>query len=181
MYQKKKKDAIELIKVLTEISIEYLKRQVDSGADYIQIFESWAGLLQKEEYENFIIKPNQEISKEIKRYCDRAKIIHFPRGSNRNYNIFVQNVYCDVISLDRNFPDDILEIAKEKEITIQGNLDPIALIEGGRKMEKKIIEVLEKFRKNDHIFNLSHGILPKTGIKNVEKLIELVRGYNDTK
>ena len=177
----KKNDALELIKILTEISIEYLKCQVDSGADYIQIFESWAGLLENEDYENFIIKPNQEISVEMKKHSNDIKIIHFPRGSNNNYNIFIQNVLCDVISLDLNFPKEIIEYAKEKEITIQGNLDPNLLLEGGRKMEKRIFEILEKFKKNDHIFNLSHGILPKTQIKNVKKLIELVRNYNVTK
>ncbi len=176
-----KKKAFELIKILTEISIEYLKRQVDSGADYLQIFESWAGLLEKEEYENFIIKPNQEISLELKKYSDKIKIIHFPRGSKDKYSLFIENVFCDVISLDLNFPEEIIGQVKKKEIAIQGNLDPIVLLEGGRKLEEKVLEVLDKFKKNNHIFNLSHGILPDTKIINVEKLIQIVRNYDSTK
>ncbi len=176
-----KKKALELIKVLTEISIEYLKRQVDSGADYLQIFESWAGLLQNEDYENFIVKPNQEISSELKKYSTKIQIIHFPRGSKNNYNLFLENVLCDVISLDLNFPEEIISKVKKKEIVIQGNLDPLVLLKGGEKLEEKIVEVLEKFKNNNHIFNLSHGILPGTKIQNVEKLIQIVRNYDAAK
>ena len=74
----KKKEALDLMKILTELSIEYLKKQIESGANYIQIFESWAGLLESDEYIEFIVKPNKLISQEIKKHSKGIKIIHFP-------------------------------------------------------------------------------------------------------
>ncbi len=179
--REKKNKALDLIDILTEISIEYLKKQVQSGADYIQIFESWAGLLTNDEYEDFIIKPNQRITNEIKRFSTQTKIIHFPRGSNQNYLIFLDEVKCDVLSLDDKFPDDLLNKARKKNVTIQGNLNPTTLLNGGDMMSKEVVQVLEKFKNNKHIFNLSHGVLPKTKIDNIEKVIEIVRAYETSK
>ncbi len=176
-----KKKACELMEILTELSIEYLKKQVESGADYIQIFESWAGLLEKEEYVDFIVKPNAKISKEIKRFARKIKVIHFPRGSKLNYRIFLEHVECDVLSLDEDFPKDLLTTAAEKGITVQGNLSPLVLLEGGKYMEKKVVDVLKNFSDNKHIFNLSHGVLPNTNVKNVEKLISIVRKYESSR
>ena len=176
----KREKANEIIEVLIELSLEYIKKQVDSGADYIQIFESWAGLLDNEDYDDFIIKPNKIISDEMKVYSKKVKIIHFPRGSKQNYVNFVKSVYCDVISVDEEFPNKLLKIAKTKGITIQGNLNPLNLVEGGIKMKENVISVLEKFKENDHIFNLSHGIVPQTNLLHVEETIKIVRKYNGT-
>ena len=176
-----KNEANDIIKIITEISIEYLKRQIESGANYIQIFESWAGLLEREEYIDFVIKPNQQISEEIKEFSKHTKIIHFPRGSRKNYKIFAEEVKCDVLSLDRTYPKELPSILKEKGITVQGNLDPQELLKKGERVVEKTKEVLDKFKKNNHIFNLSHGILPKTKISNIEKVIKVVRDYETSK
>tara|TARA_B100001989_G_scaffold226375_1_gene181943 strand:+ start:376 stop:1347 length:972 start_codon:yes stop_codon:yes gene_type:complete len=177
----KREEAKDIIKILTEISIEYLKRQIESGANYVQIFESWAGLLEKQEYEEFIIKPNQQISEEIKKFSEQTKIIHFPRGSRENYKIFAEEVTCDVLSLDQTYPKELPSFLREKGITVQGNLDPQELLKEGDGIEEKTKEVLEKFKKNNHIFNLSHGILPKTKISNIERVIKVVRNYETSK
>ena len=178
-YEKEK--ALDIIKIITEISIEYLKKQIESGANYVQIFESWAGLLEREEYIDFVIKPNQQISEGIKAYSKHTKIIHFPRGSRDNYKIFAEEVNCDVLSLDQNFPKRLPSFLREKGITVQGNLDPQELLKEGERVEEKTKEVLEKFKKNNHIFNLSHGILPKTKITNIQKVIKVVRNYETSK
>ena len=177
----KKEQANDIIKIVTEISIEYLKKQIESGVNYVQIFESWAGLLEREEYLEFIIKPNQQISKEIREFSKQTKIIHFPRGSRKNYKIFAEEVHCDVLSLDQTYPKELLLFLREKGITVQGNLDPKELLKEGDRIEEKTKEVLEKFKNNDHIFNLSHGILPKTKISNIEKVIKVVRDYETSK
>ena len=168
--KKEKKNALDLIKIVTELSIEYLKKQIDNGVDYVQIFESWAGLLEESEYERFIIEPNKEISRKIREYSPKTKIIHFPRGSKEKYVKFLKNVYCDVISIDNNYPQELIPITKEKKIVIQGNLNPIDLMNGGENLVNKTKEILEKFKENDHIFNLSHGVLPGTPIDNVKKV-----------
>ena len=177
----KKDEANDIIKIITEISIEYLKNQIKYGANYVQIFESWAGLLKNEEYIDFIIKPNQQISKEIREFSKQTKIIHFPRGSRNNYKIFAEEVKCDVLSLDQTYPKELLSLLREKGITVQGNLDPRELLKEGERVEERTKEVLEKFKKNNHIFNLSHGILPKTKISNIEKVIKVVRDYETSK
>ena len=177
----KKDEANDIIKIITDISIEYLKNQIENGANYVQIFESWAGLLENEEYIDFIIKPNQQISKEIREFSKPTKIIHFPRGSRKNYKIFAEEVKCDVLSLDQTYPKELLSLLREKRITVQGNLDPQELLKEGERVEEKTKEVLEKFKKNNHIFNLSHGILPKTKISNIEKVIKVVRDYEASK
>ena len=177
----KKEQAKDIIKIVTEISVEYLKKQIESGANYVQIFESWAGILERDEYIEFIVKPNQQISEEIRKFSKKTKIIHFPRGSRKNYKIFAEEVQCDVLSLDQTYPSELPRILREKGITIQGNLDPKELLNGGDRVEEKTKEVLEKFKKNDHIFNLSHGILPKTKISNIERVIKVVRDYETSK
>ena len=177
----KKDEANDIIKIITEISIEYLKNQIKYGANYVQIFESWAGLLKNEEYIDFIIKPNQQISKEIREFSKQTKIIHFPRGSRNNYKIFAEEVKCDVLSLDQTYPKELLSLLREKGITVQGNLDPQELLKDGERVEEKTKEVLDKFKKNNHIFNLSHGILPKTKISNIQKVIKVVRDYETSK
>ena len=176
-----REQANDIIKIVTDISIEYLKKQIESGANYVQIFESWAGLLEREEYIEFIIKPNQRISKEIRDFSQHTKIIHFPRGSGKNYKIFAKEVHCDVMSLDQTFPKELPGVLREKGITVQGNLDPQELLKEEDRVEEKTKEVLEKFKSNNHIFNLSHGILPKTKISNIEKVIKVVRDYETSR
>ena len=179
--KEKKKEALDLLMIITELSIEYLKMQIDSGANYVQIFESWAGLLESDEYIEFIVKPNKLISQEIKKHSKGIKIIHFPRGSSKNYKTFAEEVYCDVLSLDHSYPQEMLSLLREKNVTVQGNLDPKELLGGVKKVEEKTKEVLEKFKSNNHIFNLSHGILPKTKISNIETVIKVVREHETTK
>ena len=177
----KKEEAYDILKIITAISVEYLKKQIESGANYVQIFESWAGLLEREEYIDFIIKPNKQISKEIKEFSKQTKIIHFPRGSRNNYKIFAEEVNCDVLSLDQAYPKELPNLLGKKGITVQGNLDPQELLTEGGQIEEKTKEVLDKFKNNNHIFNLSHGILPKTKISNIEKVIKVVRNYETSK
>lgn len=177
----KKKEALDLMKIITELSIEYLKKQIESGANYIQIFESWAGLLERDEYIEFIVKPNKQISHEIKKYANRVNVIHFPRGSGKNYKVFAEEVYCDVLSLDHYYPQEFLSLLREKKVTVQGNLHPKELLGEAKNVEGKTKEVLEKFKNNDHIFNLSHGILPNTKISNIEKVIKVVREHETSK
>jgi len=175
-----KKRAEDLIDVITKASIIYLKEQIKHGADYIKIFDSWAGLLDNEEYDRFIIEPNKKISEAIKKFSSRTQQIFFPRGSSHNYIKFIDRVKPMILALDNNYPEDIYDIAIRKNIILQGNLNPKTLVEGGEKLIRETKEVLERFKKNKHIFNLSHGVLPQTPTANVQKVVEIVRNYNDT-
>jgi len=169
----------KIIKIITEVSIEYLKKQIDSGVDLIKVFDSWAGLLDGELYKKYIIEPNKEIAQEIKKYSPQTKQIFFPRGSKANYLNFMKEVKPDVISLDEEFPEKVFSYAKKNDIVLQGNLQPTILIEGGSKLKEGIKKILNKFNENKHIFNLSHGVLPQTPVENVELLVETVRNSNE--
>ena len=171
--------SVQLIEIITEVSIEYLKKQIDSGVDYIKVFDSWAGLLDGDDYKKFIIEPNKRIAQEIKKYSPKTKQIFFPRGSNENYLTFLKEVKPDVISLDEKFPEELFSYAKKHNITLQGNLSPSLLIEGGIKLREGIKNILNIFQGNKHIFNLSHGVLPQTPIENVEILIEEIKNFNE--
>ena len=177
----KKVKALDLIDILTEISIEYLKRQIRKGADRVQIFDSWAGIMKGKDYEDFIIKPNKKINQEVKKFSPNTQITHFPRSSKNRLIDFLTEVNCDVISLDQDCPDEVIKFTKDKGITVQGNLSPLTLVKGGKKLETEIKECLEKFKHHKHIFNLSHGILKNTPLDNVYKTIEIVRNYEFTK
>ena len=179
--KEEKKELLEIIEILVEFSSMYLIEQIKSGANIVKIFESWAGLLDNELYFDFIIKPNKKILENIKTVFPDIPVACFPRMSDSKILHFIENVGCDIISLDENFPEELLEIAKEKSIVLQGNLNPNLLVEGGKKMEERIKKILLRFKHNRHIFNLSHGILPQTPIVNVQKTIKLIREFNETK
>ena len=170
----------KMLKIITELSVEFLKKQIDSGVDFIKVFDSWAGLLEGDLYERYIIEPNKQIAQEIKKYSPHTQQIFFPRGSKENYFKFIKEVKPDVISLDEDFPDKVLSYARKNDIILQGNLKPKMLIEGGTKLKDSIINTLNKFKENKHIFNLSHGVLPQTPLENVEILVDTVRNNHET-
>ena len=167
--------AKRLIKIIQEISVMYIIEQIKSGAEVIKIFDSWAGLLNGNDYNTYVIEPNLFIFKEIKKKFKHIPLIFFPRNSGKNIINFINQINCDILSVDENYPNEIKQIAKKKNIVLQGNLNPNVLLNGGKKMEKEIKKILFDFRENKHIFNLSHGILPKTPIYNVQKTVEIVR------
>ncbi len=175
------KKAERLIYILQEISVLYLKKQIKAGAEVIKVFDSWAGILSENEYEKFVIKPNKYINDEIKKSNPSIKTTFFPRQSGDKVLKFIEQVKCDILAVDEKYPKKLKEEAKKRDIILQGNLNPEILLIGGPKMEKKIKEILFDFRNNKHIFNLSHGVLPKTPVQNVTKTIDTVRNYESRK
>ena len=169
------------IKKITELSIEYLLGQINAGADIIKVFDSWAGLLSEKEYEEYIIKPNKEIFNIIKKQKKDIQIIFFPRESKKYIDLFLREIKCDIISIDQDLSKKNLNYCKEKNITIQGNLSPQSLLEGGEKLFEEVKQIMEKYKENKHIFNLSHGVLPQTPLENVRRVVELVKSYEFTK
>lgn len=168
------------INKITEISIEYLLQQINAGADLIKIFDSWAGLLNEKEYKEFIIKPNKKIFENIKKEKEETEIMFFPRKSKKLIDIFLREVNCDVISIDQDLSQENLIFCKKNNITIQGNLNPQSLVKGGDSMIEEVKEIMEKYKNNKHIFNLSHGVLPNTPLENVKQVVKIVKKYEFT-
>ena len=176
-----RKNFDKLIEILVDYSIIYLDEQIKAGAEIIQLFESWASIVNQTDFDKYVIDPNKEIVKRIKRIHPKIPIICFPRNNPEKLSDFIKNVDCDVISVDLQISEDVKSFCIRKNIAIQGNLDPLILMQGGSILSQKVNEILMQFKKNKHIFNLSHGILPKTPISHVEETIKQIRQYDKTR
>ena len=98
-----------------------------------------------------------------------------------NIYSFIKRVKPDVLSLDKEVSAEVLKVAKKNEIILQGNLDPLILINGGKELEDEVKKIMLQFSKNDHIFNLSHGIMPITPLDNVQKTLDTIKSFNETR
>ena len=172
---KEKEREIDLqVKEFTELTIKHALKQIDAGVDIFQLFESSAGMLNDEQLMKWCIEPSKEIFKEIKKFKEIPTIV-FPRGvSLKNYTTYsnIENLNC--LSLDQFF--DLKNINKlNPNKTLQGNLNPETLRNGGENLNKEILEILLAFKETPHIFNLGHGVIKDTPIKNVVQTLELIR------
>jgi uroporphyrinogen decarboxylase len=164
-----------LLDILGECITFHLIRQIDAGADAVQIFDSWASGLPPALFDQVVIAPTKKIVDQVRAARPNARIIGFPRASTlAGYEAYAQAVGVDAISLDTAAPMDWA--ARKLPGAIQGNLDPIVLIAGGAALDKAVDDILEATGGKPHIFNLGHGILPETPIPHVEQLLKRIRG-----
>ena len=164
-----------LLDILAECVAFHLIRQIDAGADAVQIFDSWASGLPDSLFRQVVIEPTKKIVKAVRAARPDAKIIGFPRAATlAGYEIYVQATAVDAVSLDTAAP--MRWAAENLVCALQGNLDPIALIAGGAALDRAVDEILEAMQGRSHIFNLGHGILPETPIAHVEQLLKRIRG-----
>ena len=150
----------------------HIKNQIDNGANVIQIFDSWAGLLEEKDLPNYIYTPTLNLVNYVKSL--NVPVICFPREI-KNYKEFCEIVKPDVISIDYNINPK--EIVKNINIPVQGGLDPKILLTDKEKLKKEVINYLEFFKDHPYIFNLGHGIMPETDPKMVEILVQTVKEY----
>lgn len=171
-----KKLALQLIDIITEKTIEYLLGQINAGVDIIQLFDSWAGILSGEEYEDFVIKPTKKIVSLVKHKYPSLPIIGFPRGSGYLYQEYIDQTDIDAIGVDQFVPINTMKKWQEN-IIVQGNFDPVLLLGKKEIIEKKANDILTCLDSKNFIFNLGHGILPNTPVENVQFLVNYVRNY----
>ena len=150
----------------------HIKNQIDNGANVIQIFDSWAGLLEEKDLPNYIYTPTLNLVNYVKSL--NTPVICFPREI-KNYKEFCEIVKPDAISIDYNINPK--EIVKNINIPVQGGLDPKILLTDKEKLKKEVINYLEIFKDHPYIFNLGHGIMPETDPKMVEILVQTVKEY----
>jgi len=165
-----------LIDRLAESSAEYLLRQIEAGAEAVQIFDSWSGVLPPEEFERWCVKPVERIVQRLKAKSPATPIIAFPRGAATQLGKFAGIEGIAGIGLDTAVEPRAAAAMLPQRFALQGNLDPLALIAGGRALEEGVARVLSGFEGRAHVFNLGHGILPQTPIAHVEHMLRLVRG-----
>jgi len=150
----------------------HIKNQIENGANVIQIFDSWAGLLEERDYPNYIYTPTLNLVDYVKSLG--VPVICFPREI-KNYKEFCEIVKPDAVNIDYNV--DPLMISKNIKIPVQGGLDPKILLTDQENLKKEILKYLDIFKDHPYIFNLGHGILPETDPVMVEHLINTVRDY----
>ena len=164
-----------LVDKLVAASIVYLRRQVEAGADAIQIFDTWAGVLPAGEFERWCLKPIAAIVAALRATHPDIPVIVFARGAGPRLLELKEATGADALGIDTATDPHWAARTVPVSTVLQGNLDPLALIAGGQALESAVGRILAAFRHRPHIFNLGHGILPETPIANVERLIELVR------
>ena len=150
----------------------HIKQQIKSGATVIQIFDSWAGLLEEKDLPNYIYIPTLNLVNYIKSL--NVPVICFPRGI-KNYKIFCQIVKPNAINIDYDI--NPTSISHQIEIPIQGGLDPKILLSDKENLKKETLKYLNIFKDHPYIFNLGHGVVPETDPAKVKYLVELVKDY----
>lgn len=164
-----------LLAFLADVSAEYLIAQIDAGADAVQIFDSWAGVLGETEFERFAVKPVRRMIDAVRSQRPSAKIIAFAKGAGILLKNYRQAVNADAIGLDWSVP---LSFARDlqKDGPVQGNLDPMRVVAGGRALDDGIDAILQTLGQGPLIFNLGHGITPQANPDHVTTLVNRVRG-----
>jgi len=166
-----------IIETLVENSIQYLLGQLKAGADALQIFDTWAGVLPPREFQRWSIEPARRIVEGVRKVVPDAKIIGFPRGAGALLPAYVDATGVDAVSIDWAAEPSLIRERVQSRVAVQGNLDPLALIAGGAALDRAIDDVLENYARGRLIFNLGHGILQETPIAHVEQMVARVRAY----
>lgn len=166
----------QLIDILVATSIEYLSGQILAGADVVQIFDTWAGNLPSGQLERWVIDPTRKIVSTLRQRHPEVPVIGFPRGIGVHVPHYVEETGVDGVGCDTTMPMiELRDRIAELGVVMQGNLDPLLLVAGGKLLEERVAEILEETAGARFIFNLGHGIVPQTPPENVARMVELVR------
>lgn len=165
----------ELIDILVEASADYLVRQLSAGADAVQIFDTWAGVLDEEGFARWSVEPTGRIVAKVRAAVPGARVIGFPRGAGARARSYVEGTGVDAIGLDWTMPLAFARDELQGRVAVQGNLDPLALLAGGEALECGVDRILGTLGDGPLIFNLGHGIVPETPVSHVESMLERVR------
>jgi uroporphyrinogen decarboxylase len=156
----------------------HLIEQIKAGAAALQIFDSWAGLCPSSHFQKWIVEPTQKIVSTIRQDFPHIPLIGFPKGVGANLIDYSSQCGFSALSLDSNTPLPWAVKTLPSNIILQGNLDPLVLATGGESLKKNIYSIHEDMKERPYIFNLGHGIVPQTPIKNVEDCVTWVRELN---
>ena len=162
----------KVLKVLDKFLKIHIKNQVDNGAQVIQIFDSWAGLLKEKDLPYYMYNPTLSLVNYIKSL--NVPVICFPRGI-KNYKKFCEIVKPDTICID--YEVDPIEINKQINIPVQGGMDPKVLLSSKENLKKEATKYLDIFKDHPYIFNLGHGVLPNTDPNMMDYLVKTVKDY----
>jgi len=165
-----------LIERIVAATIDYLLGQIDAGVHAVQLFDSWAGSLAPAEFERWVIEPNAAITAAIHARRPGIPVIGFPKGAGAKLLDYARGTGVDAIGLDETIDPVWAAEWLPGDMPLQGNLDPLALVEGGEPLRNAIGRILAALAGRPHVMNLGHGIIPETPVAHVEEALDLIRG-----
>ncbi len=165
----------DTIELLVAATTDYLIAQIDAGAEVLQLFESWAGTIPNDHVTAYSIKPIKEIIASVRKHAPHVPIIVFPRAAGANYLSYAAETGATALSIDAHTSLSWAKTAFKPGTVLQGNLDPLALIQGGDALRQSVAGILRDTKGHPHIFNLGHGIRPETPVEHVADMLRLIR------
>src|SRR6185369_947180 len=164
-----------LIDLLVEAVVDHLANQVEAGADAVQLFDSWAGVLPEEQLFGWSLEPMVRIARDLRARHPKVPIIAFPRAVGPAALMYRRPEVFSALSIDTGLGAHWAARELQPSICLQGNLDPIMLVSGGPALEREATRILDKLGHGSFIFNLGHGVVPQTPPEHVAQLVETVR------
>jgi uroporphyrinogen decarboxylase len=165
----------ELIDRLIEATVIHVSGQIAAGAEAIQLFDSWAGVLPEPEFRRWVVVPTQRIVHALRENHPRVPVIGFPRGAGLMYRAYFSGSSVTALGLDTTVPPAIARKTLQSIGPVQGNLDPLMLVAGGKPMSEAAAAIRQALAGGPFIFNLGHGVLPETPVEHVAELVALLR------
>lgn len=167
-----------LIDLLIDTTSRYLSAQIEAGAEAVQLFDTWAGVLPSSEFNRWALEPVREIVARVQSRYPAVPIIAFPKGAGLRYADYAAQTGVECVGLDATVPPSWVAQVLQPMSAVQGNLDPLLLVVGGRAMETAALQILNALGRSPFVFNLGHGIVPETPPENVARLAALIRAWH---
>lgn len=164
-----------LIDKIADATVDYLSAQVQAGAEVVKLFDSWAGSLKGQDFEDFAVKPTARIIAALKALHPGLPVIAFPREAGDGYIGFKAKTGADCVAIDDSVTPEWAAEHVQKDGCVQGNLASRHMVTGGEDLVRETRRVVQAFRNGPHIFNLGHGITPDADPANVQLMIDTVR------
>ncbi|MCA0247487.1 MAG: uroporphyrinogen decarboxylase [Proteobacteria bacterium] len=166
-----------LIDLLVDSVVDHLSNQVEAGADAVQLFDSWAGVLPEEQLFRWSLDPLVRIAKGLRERHPSIPVIAFPRAVGPAALMYRRPDSFTALSIDTGIGAHWAAKELQPHICVQGNLDPIMLVAGGAALEREAKRILDKLGHGSFVFNLGHGVVPQTPPEHVAQLVEIVRNW----
>lgn len=164
-----------LVDKLVDASIDYLSAQLTAGADAVQIFDTWGGMLTDPQFDAYVVEPTRRIVNGVRERHPDALIIGFPRGAGSRLPKFVRETGVNAVGFDWMADRAFVQDHVQPLVPVQGNLDPLCLVAGGKRLDEEVEAIVTRFKDGPYIFNLGHGIVPETPVDHVQQMIDRVR------
>lgn len=166
----------DMINLVADSTADYLATQVESGAETVQIFDSWAGVLPDDQFRRWIIEPTKRLVARFRAQHPDIPVIGFPRGAGLMYPEYIETTGVTAVGLDTTMPLEWARDNLQTRCPVQGNLDPQILLTGGATLDAAVDRIVETLGQGAFVFNLGHGIVKETPPENVERLMNRLRG-----